>query len=224
MTPHPPSDSGTPVVITFARPEESGAFRRRLAGCSRTKLGALPAFRGRSRGHDVIIVHTGIGPESAGRTMASVLAVTKPRMVISAGFAGGLDPALRVGDTLSADFSSGAILSRPDPIETTEEKAAVFRQTGARLVDMETATIAAACGRADVRLIAVRAVSDSAHEPLPVPFDVWFDAERQRARPLALACYLIARPARALAFARFVSRLPRVAASLARAVEGALRN
>lgn len=223
MAPNSPTDSAAPAVVSFARLEESSAFRRRLAAARRMNWGALPAVRGRAGEQDVVVVHTGIGPDSAGRTMQSLLAAGKPRLMISAGFAGGLDPALRVGDTLAAEFSSGIILSRPDPIETPAEKAAIFRETGARLVDMETATIAAACGRADVRLLSVRAVSDSADDPLPVPFGVWFDAARQRARPLALMGYLIWRPARAVAFARFVSRLPGVAASLAQAVERALR-
>jgi adenosylhomocysteine nucleosidase len=210
-------------VVTFARPEESGAFRRRLAGLRRTKWGALPVFVGRCGESEVVVVHTGIGPVSAGRAMESFFAAGKPGLVIGAGFAGGLDPALRVGDTLVAEFSAGAILSRPDPIETPAEKAAVFRESGARLVDMETAAIAAACERAGVPFVGVRAVSDSADEPLPVPFGIWFDVDRQRPRPFALLRFLIVRPARAVAFARFVLRLPRVAVSLADAVEGRLR-
>ena len=171
---------------------------------------------------EVLIVHTGIGPESAGRVIRSLLAVEKPRLLVCAGFGGGLDPQLRVGDTLVADFSAGVILSSADPLETPAQKAAVFRKSGARIVDMETATIAAACSAAGVPLVAVRAVSDSADDSLPVPFDVWFDAARQRARPLALVGFLLRNPSRAAPFARFVLRLPRVAAALARAIERVL--
>jgi adenosylhomocysteine nucleosidase len=214
--------SAAPVMVTFARPEESSAFRRRLADPRRETWGGLPATRGGAGGHEVVVIHTGIGPAAASRAVESALQSGLPRMVISAGFAGALDPALNVGDTLVADSSVRAIISRPDPIETVAEKAAAFRETGARLVDMETASIAAICERASIRLVSARAVSDSANEPLPVPFGVWFNVERQRPRPLALVSYLALRPARAIAFARFVWRLPRVAASLARAVEGAL--
>lgn len=208
--------------MTFARPEESGPFRRALAGSRKTKCGTLPAFRGRCGKVEVLVIHTGIGPAAAGVAIRAVLAVEKPRLLVCAGFGGGLDPILRVGDTLAADFSSGVILSSADPLETPAQKAAVFRKTGARIVDMETATVAAACGDAGVPLVAVRAVSDSADDSLPVPFDVWFDAARQRARPLALIGFLLRNPSRAAPFARFVLRLPRVAAALARTIERVL--
>ena len=136
-------DPTAPVAVTFARPEESGAFRRKLAGIKKGKCGALTAWRGSIGKVAVIVIHTGIGPASAARTVRELLAHEKPRKVISAGFAGGLDPALRVGDTLTADFPGAAILSRALPIETPAEKIAAFRETGARLVDMETAKSAA---------------------------------------------------------------------------------
>ena len=55
-----------------------------------------------------------------------------------------------------------------------------------------------------------------------MPFGAWFDAARQRARPFALVGYLLRKPSRAIPFARFVSRLPRVAAALALAIERVL--
>jgi adenosylhomocysteine nucleosidase len=143
--------------------------------------------------------------------------------VISAGFAGGLDPALRVGDTLTMDFPGAPILSRAMPIETPAEKIAAFHETGARLVDMETATLADACASAGVPLVSVRAVSDSAEQFLPVPFGAWFDMQRQRARPFSLVLHLLRHPSHIAPFARFISRLPRVAQALAAAVESAVQ-
>jgi adenosylhomocysteine nucleosidase len=211
-----------PVVVTFARSEESGAFRRKLGGLKKWRCGPLPAWRGIIDETEVTVVHTGIGPAAAERVIREVIQREKPCKVISAGFAGGLDPALRVGDTLVSE-SASAILSREIPLETPEQKAAAFRETGARLVDMETAVIAAACTAAGIPFVAVRAVSDSADEPLPVPFQFWFDVARQRPRPFALVGFLLRRPSRAVPFARFVLRLPRVAGALAEAVESALR-
>ncbi len=209
--------------MTFARPEESGAFRRKLDGVRKGKCGALPAWRGSIGKVSVTVIHTGIGPASAGSAIRELLSLEKPRRVISAGFAGGLDPALRAGDTLSADFPTPLIFSKAIPLETPAEKIAAFRETGARIVDMETDIIGAACAAAGIPLTAVRAVSDTADESLPVPFDVWFDTARQRARPLALVAHLIRHPSRTAPFARFVLRLPRVAEALARAIAAALR-
>ena len=213
--------SSAPVAVTFARPEESGAFRRKLGDVRKGTCGALPAWRGSIGKIAVTVIHTGIGPASAARAIRELLAHEKPRRVICAGFAGGLDPALRVGDTLTADFPAAKILSRALPIETPAEKIAAFRETGARLVDMETATLAEASASAGVPLTSVRAVSDSADQFLPVPFGAWFDMQRQRARPFALVLHLLRHPSHIALFARFLSRLPRVAEALAVAVERA---
>ena len=222
-----PSDSNAlpaaPVAVTFARPEESGAFRRKLRDLSKGKCGALHAWRGSIGKTAVTVIHTGIGPVAAERALRELLAREKPRRVISAGFAGGLDPALRPGDTLAADFPTPLIFSKAVPLETPAEKIAAFRETGARIVDMETDVIGAACARAGIPLMSIRAVSDSADEALPVPFGVWFDTARQRARPLALVAHLLRHPSHIAPFARFVLRLPRVAEALAQAIEAALR-
>jgi adenosylhomocysteine nucleosidase len=211
-----------PIVVTFARPEESGAFRGKLEALKKGRCGPMAAWRGRVGENAVTVVHTGIGPGAADRAIREVIQCEKPGKVISAGFAGGLDPALGVGDTLVSD-SPDVILSREIPLETPEEKAAAFRETGARMVDMETAVLAAVCKTAGIPFVAARAVSDSADEPLPVPFQHWFDVERQRPRPFALLGYLLRRPSRVVPFARFVMRLPRIAEALAGAVESALR-
>lgn len=210
--------------MTFARTEESGAFRRKLSGVRKGKCGVLTAWRGTIGKIAVTVIHHGIGPTSAASAIRELLSHEKPGKVISAGFAGGLDPALQVGDTLIADFANAKILSRALPIETPAEKIAAFRETGARLVDMETATLAEVCAAAGVPLISVRAVSDSADQFLPVPFGAWFDMRRQRARPLALVLHLLRHPSHIAPFARFVSRLPHVAEALAQAVEAAVGN
>jgi adenosylhomocysteine nucleosidase len=223
LSTEPNASPEAPVAVTFARPEESGAFRRTLAGVRKGKCGALTAWRGNIGQTAVTVIHTGIGPASADRAIRELLAHEKPRRVISAGLAGGLDPALRAGDTLAADFPTPLIFSKAIPLETPAEKIAAFRETGARIVDMETDIIGAACAGAGIPLTAVRAVSDSADESLPVPFGVWFDTARQRARPLALVAHLLRHPSHIAPFARFVLRLPRVAKSLAQAIEAALR-
>jgi adenosylhomocysteine nucleosidase len=228
-----PSESspgaGSPVAVTFARPEESGAFRRRIEGLRRADWGGVPAFTGRIAGAEILVVHVGIGLESAARTIRAVLGAGRPRLVIGAGFGGGLDPRLRAGDTVTDDFSrqpddgKRAILSRAEPVETAADKRKFHRETGAQVVDMETAALVAACNSAGVPLIAIRAVSDTADEALPVPFAGWFDIARQRVRPMALVGFLMRNPSRIAPFARFVRRLPRVATELAQAIERTLR-
>lgn len=208
-----------PILVTFARPEESGAFRKRIASLQRCETAGLPAWRGFSAGAPVVVLHSGIGPASAKRVIDAALSAGRPARVIGAGFGGGLDPSLRIGDTLVVHWPSTAILSLEHPLETVAEKAAAFAKCGARVVDMETATLATACDSAGIPFTGIRAVSDSATDPLAVPFEAWFDARHQRPRPLALLGFLALHPSRVIPFARFVLGLPRVANALALAVE-----
>src|SRR5260370_31641762 len=49
---------------------------------------------------DVVLVCGGIGADSARRAAEAVIAIYAPGVVYSVGFAGGLDPGMRVGDIL----------------------------------------------------------------------------------------------------------------------------
>src|SRR5258708_21462996 len=78
------------TLVCFALPEEAGPFRKRL--------GSRP---------DVKLVLTGVGPANAAKAIGTALAADQPALVISAGFAGGLDPELRPGTIV---FDAGADL------------------------------------------------------------------------------------------------------------------
>ncbi len=197
------------IAVTFALPEESRDFRCRLAAS---------------------IAHSGAGLAAAARYAERAL-TDRPEMLIATGFAGGLNPALRVGDVVIAtNFSDPALLVRAReiagahfgplasvelPVESIEAKSTLARATGALAVDMETASIAAACARAGVPLLAVRVISDPAGEALPVPFAEWFDLERQRPRPLRLLAFLARHPSRIAPFTRFVRGLAPARGALA---------
>jgi adenosylhomocysteine nucleosidase len=213
------------IAVTFALPQESRDFSHALRHASAAGQGRF--LLGNVGAEEVLVAHTGVGPAAAAENVAALLAVHRPRLLISTGFAGGLDPRLAVGDLIVAtNFSApapvaqsrlllaghtrahfGALTSQPHPAESVPEKAALARATGALAVDMETASVADACARAGVPLLAVRAISDPAREPLPVPFAEWFDIAAQRPRPLALVRYLARHRAQIGPFVRFVRGL-----------------
>jgi adenosylhomocysteine nucleosidase len=215
------------IAVTFALPQESQDFRRALRSAETVSSGAGPLLRGRLGEAEVLVGHTGVGPEAAARNAAALLASARPSLLISTGFAGGLDSRLATADLLVAEnFSApelvaqsrpllagnahaffGQMTSQPQTAETVAAKAALARETGALGVDMETASIAAACAKAGVPLLAVRAISDCAQDPLPVPFAEWFDLAGQRPRPFALVKYLAFHPAEIAPFTRFVRGL-----------------
>lgn len=217
--------SQSPIFVTFALPEESRDFRKAIGD------GAHAHLR---------VEHFGVGPAMAAERVNSLLAGPKPRLLICAGFAGGLDPKLRTGDLVVAEnlstpellarvravapgttpFSCGSILSRTLPVESIADKATLFRETGALAVDMESEAVAAACRAAGVPLLVVRTISDPADAALPVPFADWFDVQGQRPRVAGLLRYLATRPGQILPFARFVRGLTPARQALTRFLIG----
>ena len=89
------------------------------------------------------------------------LDATHLTLVISAGLAGALDPALRVGDVVVDQIHSSDLV-----ITTPAQKAAIFAQTGARAVDMETGKIRQLARSANIPFTAIRAISDRADESI----------------------------------------------------------
>lgn len=204
--------SQPPIFVTFALSEESQDFRKAIGH------GSQPHIR---------VEHFGVGPAMAAKRVTSLLAGPKPRLLVCAGFAGGLDPKLRTGDLVVAEnlstpevlarvravapgttpFSCGSILSRALPVESIADKTTLFRETGALAVDMESEAVAAACRAAGVPLLVVRTISDPADAALPVPFADWFNLEGQRPRIAGLLKYLATHPSHIFPFAKFVRGL-----------------
>jgi len=219
------------VLVVFALPEESREFRRAIRAVREPWSGwrgdIAPSWRGNCADLAVRVAHCGVGPVAAAHAAERLLAEDLPDFVVIAGFAGALAPHLATGDVVLGESVSdpallqhmlkigfaaspyvfvGALVSVPLPVETVAAKAALAAQ-GGLAVDMETAEFSRACRAAGVPVVAVRAISDRADEPLPVPFAVWFDIARQRPRVLALLAFLLVHPRRIPAFARFVRGL-----------------
>jgi adenosylhomocysteine nucleosidase len=75
------------TLICFALKEEAAPFRKIAAG-------------GLRRGHLVSILLTGIGRQNAEKSVREFLAANSPELVLTCGFAGGLNPDLRLGDVV----------------------------------------------------------------------------------------------------------------------------
>ncbi len=159
-------------LICFALKEEAAAFRKRIAGRS-----------------DISILIVGIGRENADKSIRSFLSSHTPERVLTCGFAGGLNPDLKIGDVvfelpstadaqtkLSAQLIS--IGAKPvkffcaDRIATTvAEKTKLRDESGADVVEMESAAIHAVCAERGILCATVRVISDTAHEDLPLDFN-----------------------------------------------------
>jgi nucleoside phosphorylase len=111
-----------------------------------------------------------------GSRMPARLDSGKYSLVISAGLAGALDPALKCGDVVvdgatemlsgstCADAKRGRIHHADGIVSTPAHKAELFARTGAMAIDMESEKIARLTRNSNVPFIAFRAISDCADE------------------------------------------------------------
>ena len=129
---------------------------------------------------DVVVVCAGIGSEAARRAAEAVIDLYRPRLLVSAGFAGALDPALRVGHVLSPrlviDAGDGSrtdgggsegVLLTFDTVADAAQKARLAKAYGAQAVDMEATAVARAAQARGVKFAACKVISDAADSQLP---------------------------------------------------------
>jgi adenosylhomocysteine nucleosidase len=128
---------------------------------------------------NVEVLILGMGRENA-RKSCQVIPKRKPDRVITAGFAGALNPALRVGQIVvegdeAATFAAGTVLGKfycsPEIAVTASDKAKLFRETGADCVEMESGAVREFCQEHGIPCTVVRIVSDGANENLPMDFN-----------------------------------------------------
>jgi adenosylhomocysteine nucleosidase len=173
------------------------------------------------------ILVTGMGPRKALETVNARLSTKPPDEVLTCGFAGGLNPNLRLGDLVwEADeaFSLGAGLARSVARRgrfhcasrvavTAAEKSSLWSATGADAVEMESGTIREFCRERGIRSATVRVISDPAGEDLPLDFNALITPQG-RMNYAALAWALLRRPGALPRLTRFQKEVAAAAQSL----------
>jgi nucleoside phosphorylase len=163
--------------------------------CFALKEEAAPFHKVAARHPGVITLIVGIGRANAEKSVRSFLgnAGVPPSLVLTCGFAGGLNPDLKLGDVvfelpianpplssrLLAAGAKPATFFCADRIATTvAEKKALLAQTGADAVEMESAAIHAVCAERGIPCATVRVISDTADEALPLDFNALAKADQ----------------------------------------------
>lgn len=127
------------------------------------------------RGHRAILVANGPGPRLVNQMLSSpVIQEWNVTEVISTGFCGALDPSLKIGDIV---VGTGEIWSEDRVAVRAEDKRRLREKTGARVVEMEFAAVQAKAQAWGVPCRAVRVVSDTSGEDLPLDLNLYRDAD-----------------------------------------------
>ena len=167
-----------PTLICFALKEEAAPFRKMAAGTA----AAAPAAS---------ILITGIGRRNAEKSLREFLATNSPELVLTCGFAGGLNPDLKIGDvvflTVDPGLDKSLVKAGAKPVSffcadriatTVAEKRALRERTGAYAVEMESLPIHMVCHDRQIPCATVRVISDTASEDLPLDFNALSKPDR----------------------------------------------
>lgn len=187
------------LVIAAERRELDGVLKRSGEG---KKLDWPSEFAREIewKGDRWLLVANGPG---AGLVREALRDRTEVNGIVSTGFCGALDPALRVGDIVidgaftlpreSKKAQVSKILSADRVAVTSAEKTALREKTGAAAVEMEAAAVSRKASEWGVPFYSIRSVSDAAAEDMPLDFNLYRDAEGRFSRS-RIAWAALARP------------------------------
>ncbi|QDU64740.1 5'-methylthioadenosine/S-adenosylhomocysteine nucleosidase [Planctomycetes bacterium Pan216] len=204
------SEPTGPAVVLTAVATEARIVTRQLEAES---VERTPFWHsaGRIDRREVVVVRMGVGPARAMRATAWAIDTFAPSHLLVCGFAGGLDPTLRMGTVLQPHEvhrqgkppiplanlgpTSGAttILSRDELAETPSEKEDLFRRSGCQAVDMETYEVASVAAEHQITPYVIRAISDDAHTSLDRRFMRLVDSSGD-VRPGKVVTLLLSNP------------------------------
>lgn len=141
----------------------------------------------------VEVLITGMGRKNAEESIQRRLAASVPALVLTCGFAGGLNPNLpgravvfsaeEGTDLIPALTALGAIPVRFHCASrvaiTAAEKQQLWQTTGADAVEMESEVIREICRRRQIPSATIRVISDAAQEDLPLDFNALMTPSHQ---------------------------------------------
>jgi adenosylhomocysteine nucleosidase len=185
-----PAPVAADVGIVAALPIEIEDLTQGLKKVRKYQSAGAPVIEGESGGKIVAVAISGPGQAAARRAAELLIIGHRPRWIISAGFAGALNPAFARNDLVLPDelidrqgaqqtvdkpaglaartpHHCGRLLTVDRPVTRREEKQELWQTFAADSVDMESAAVAAVCHEKLVRFLSLRVISDDAHAELP---------------------------------------------------------
>lgn len=206
------------IAIAFALEFESACFRARHDPRLRVGVWLLGAM--------------GAG---AATSLRRKLDISVPGLLISAGFAGGLQPGLKAGDLVLGENHSdpdivsklsldkrwhvGGVSTAQAILERAEDKRCLGLETGCLAGDLETAQLAEVCAERGLSMLSVRCISDALEDDLPVPADVLLNPQTGRPNPFMLFRYLVSHPSCVAGFSNLLKNSRTAQVQLAEGLE-----
>ena len=177
--------------FVFALRQEAVGILDRLKRCKTTRGNGWTFHTGRIEDISVAIVLSGVGQKNAEAATNILLDVFVPKLICSAGYAGGCssrlkqsnicvpEQVMRGSDKQALDLSKRipqrtsmmpnklTLLTVNDVVESPEQKRTFYEQTGAELVDMETFAVAEVCRTREVPFLSIRVILDAVEDRVP---------------------------------------------------------
>jgi adenosylhomocysteine nucleosidase len=153
------------------------ALEREVSGLIKSFDRVEAEYQGRKfsflEGSETVVVCGGIGVEAARRAAEALIALYRPGLLVSAGFAGALNRDLHVGDIflpseivdardgsrIQVEGGCGVLLTFID-VAGASQKQSLAHAYGAQAVDMEAAAVGAVAGTRGIMFRAIKVISD----------------------------------------------------------------
>lgn len=181
------------ISLVFALEYESAAFRR-----------------AQSEQMCISLWHLGVTGERSANALKRRLATNRPTMIVSAGFGGALRDDMPLGALIiGANYTApdilrhlktpqgshvGDIATASKILETASERKQLAARTGAVVGDLETAHIYGICKLCDIPMLALRSISDTVDQKMPVPASILINPQTCKPDPFALFSYIFRHP------------------------------
>jgi nucleoside phosphorylase len=200
--------------------------------CFALKEEAAPFLRFARKSPFLRILVTGMGKRNTEKSFRAALEQQRPSLVLTCGYAGGLDPRLNLGDVVYDADPDMVLISTLEKLGakqarfhcasrilvTSVEKRAVREKTGDDAVEMESRYIRKLCLEQKIPSATIRVISDTADEEMPLDFNAFVTPDDQLSiTRIALA--VLKTPGKIPALLAFQKKSALAANNLARALE-----
>ena len=177
--------------FVFALRQESVGVLDRMKHVRVTRGNGWTFHTGKIENVSAAVVLSGTGQNNAEEAAKILIDVFAPKLICSAGYAGGLSSRLKRSDicipqqVIRGSDGEALDVSNPIPrktlpmpdkltlitvnnvVELPEQKRILNEQTGAEIVDMETFAIAEVCRIREIPFLSIRVIFDAANDQIP---------------------------------------------------------